>query len=152
MLDKHINYLNLAHKIAENKIGTTFPNPVVGCVIVKKNIVIAKGVTASEGRPHAEEIALKKAGSKAKGSTMYVSLEPCFHNSRNGSCAEQILRSGVKIIYIAKHDPDPRTNKRSIAKLKKNGLGVFYGLLENKTRSLNHFFFHSLYYQYMLIL
>ena len=83
MHDKHFNFLNLAHKLAEKKFGTTFPNPVVGCLIVKKDLIIAKGVTASEGRPHAEEIALKKAGNKARGSTMYVSLEPCFHNSSN---------------------------------------------------------------------
>ena len=119
MNDNHIRFLNLAHKLAEKKLGTTFPNPVVGCLIVKKNIIIAKGVTAVEGRPHAEEIALKKAGSKAKGSTMYVTLEPCFHNSRNGSCADQILRAGIKSIFIAKKDPDIRTNSKSINKLKK---------------------------------
>ena len=110
--------------LAKKKFGSTFPNPVVGCIIVKKNKIISSGVTASEGRPHAEEIALKKAGSKARGSSMYVTLEPCFHKSNNGSCADQILRSGIKTLYIAKHDPDIRTNKKSIKKLKKNGIDV----------------------------
>ena len=144
MQDKHISYLNIAHKLAEKNFGTTFPNPVVGCLLVKNNKIISKGVTASSGRPHAEEIALKKAGNKAKGATMYVTLEPCFHNSHNGSCAEQILRSGLKTLYVAKHDPDLRTNKKSIKKLKKNGINVFYDLQESKTNNLNHFFFHSL--------
>ena len=131
----------MAHKLAEKNFGNTFPNPVVGCIIVKKNIVIAKGVTDSEGRPHAEEIALKKAGEKAKGSSMYVTLEPCFHNSRNGSCAEQILRSGIKNIYISRYDPDLRTNSKSIKKLHNNGVNVHTGFLEEKTFNLNLFFF-----------
>ena len=142
--DKHISFLNKAHNIAKKNFGSTFPNPVVGCVIVSNNKIISSGVTAPEGRPHAEEIALKKAGDKAKGSRMYVTLEPCFHKSNNGSCAEQILRSGIKELYIAKHDPDIRTNKKSIKKLKYNGIKVFSGLLEEKTNELNHFFFHSL--------
>ena len=142
--NKHIKFLNKAHNLAKKKFGSTFPNPAVGCIIANNNKVISSGVTASEGRPHAEEIALKKAGDKAKGSTMYVTLEPCFHKSHNGSCAEQILRSGIKTLYIAKHDPDPRTNKKSIKKLKNNEIKVFLGLLEEKTNTLNHFFFHSL--------
>ena len=142
--DKHIKFLNKAHNLAKKKFGLTFPNPVVGCIIVNKNKIISSGVTAPEGRPHAEEIALKKAGDKAKGSKMYVTLEPCFHKSNNGSCAEQILRSGIKELYIAKHDPDIRTNKKSIKKLKKNGIKVVSSLLEEKTNALNYFFFHSL--------
>ena len=144
MADKHLNFITKAHNIAKKKFGSTFPNPVVGCIIVKKNKIIAKGVTASEGRPHAEEIALKLAGEKAKGATMYVTLEPCFHNSRNGSCSEQILRSGIKSIYISRHDPDIRTNRKSIYKLKRNEINVNVGLGANKTNYLNNFFFQSL--------
>ena len=147
MTDKHIFFLNIAHKLKEKKFGTTFPNPVVGCIIVRNNIIISKGVTASEGRPHAEEIALKKAGNRARGSSMYVTLEPCFHNSRNGSCSEQILRSGIKSVYVAKHDPDIRTNKKSIKMLKENGVKIFSDLSEKKTKDLNFFFFHSLKYK-----
>lgn len=133
-----------AHNLAKKNFGSTFPNPVVGCIIVNKNKVVGSGVTAPEGRPHAEEIALKQAGNNTKGATMYVTLEPCFHNSRNGSCTEQILRSGIKFIYIAKHDPDRRTNKKSIIKLKKNDIIVNTGLTSDKTISLNNFFFQSL--------
>ena len=144
MNNKHFDFMLKAHQIAKKKLGFTFPNPVVGCIIVNNNRIIAKGVTASEGRPHAEEVALKKAGNKARGSSMYVTLEPCFHNSRNGSCAEQILRAGIKSIFIARFDPDLRTNKKSIAKLRKNRIEVMDGLTANKTNELNNFFFHSL--------
>lgn len=144
MNDKHLNFLLKAHSLARKKLGTTFPNPVVGCVIVNKNKIVGSGVTAPEGRPHAEEIALKKAKDRSKGATMYVTLEPCFHNSRNGSCAEQIIRSGIKSIYIAKHDPDKRTNRKSIIKLKRNEINVYTGLTSEMTNFLNNFFFQSI--------
>ena len=113
----HIKFINEAHNIASRRFGSTFPNPVVGCIIAKNNKIISKGVTNKSGRPHAEEVALKKAGEHAKGATMYVTLEPCFHNSINGSCSDQILRSGIKEIYISSIDPDNRTNGKSIKKL-----------------------------------
>ena len=144
MSQNHYNNLIKAHNLAKKKFGLTFPNPVVGCIIVKKNRIISTGVTGNQGRPHAEEIALKKAGDKAKGATMYVTLEPCFHKSINGSCTEQILRSGIKTIYIARHDPDIRTNKKSINKLKKNELEVHVGSTAHITNQLNNFFFKSL--------
>ena len=144
MSQNHYNNLIKAHTLAKKKFGSTFPNPVVGCIIVKKNRIISTGVTGNQGRPHAEEIALKKAGDKAKGATMYVTLEPCFHKSINGSCTEQILRSGIKAIYIARHDPDIRTNKKSINKLKKNELEVHVGETAHITNHLNNFFFKSL--------
>ena len=148
---KHIGFLNKAHNLAKKKFGLTFPNPVIGCIIVNNNKIISSGVTASEGRPHAEEIALKKAGDKAKGAKMYVTLEPCFHKSNNGSCAEQILRSGIKELYIAKYDPDIRTNKKSIKKLQSNGIKVSSDLLVSKTNELNYFFFHSLKFKRPLV-
>ena len=125
-------------------MGKTFPNPTVGCIIAKNNKIISKGVTSRTGRPHAEEIALKKAGKKASGATMYVTLEPCFHSSQNGSCTDQILRSGIKEIYISCIDPDPRTKNKSINKLKRNKIKVITGLEKNKTINTNKFFFKSL--------
>ena len=130
--------------LPKKKFGQTFPNPTVGCVIAKKSKIISKAVTNQSGRPHAEEIALKKAGDNSKGATMYVTLEPCFHSSRNGSCTDQILRSGIKEIYISSADPDLRTHRRSINKLRKNNLVVNVGLKKNKTYDLNKFFFKSL--------
>ena len=86
MSQNHYNNLIKAHTLAKKKFGSTFPNPVVGCIIVKKNRIISTGVTGNQGRPHAEEMALKKAGNKAKGSTMYVTLEPCTHHGKTPPC------------------------------------------------------------------
>jgi len=140
----HLKFINHAHDIASKNLGRTFPNPTVGCIVSKNNKIISKAVTSSTGRPHAEEIALKKAGKKAKGATMYVTLEPCFHSSQNGSCADQILRSGIQEIYISCIDQDPRTKNKSIKKLKRNKIKVITGIEKEKTISINKFFFKSL--------
>ena len=144
MLKKHENFLNTAHFLASRKFGKTFPNPSVGCLIEKNGKIISQAVTASSGRPHAEEIALKKAGKKSFGSTMYVTLEPCFHSSAYGSCTDQIIRSGIKKIFIAKIDSDPRTNGKSVKKFKQNNIITNVGLTSIKTINLNKFFFESL--------
>ena len=144
MMSSHRKFINLAHNIATKNFGKTFPNPTVGCIISKNNKIISKGVTSATGRPHAEEIALKKAGIKAKGATMYVTLEPCFHSSQNGSCTDQILRSGIKEIFISCIDQDPRTKNKSIKKLKRNKIKVVTGIEKEKTISINNFFFQSL--------
>ena len=144
MNSRHIKFINEAHNIASRHFGSTFPNPVVGCIIAKNNRIISKGVTFKSGRPHAEEVALKKAGSKAKGASMYVTLEPCFHNSINGSCSDQILRAGIKEIFISSIDPDKRTNGKSIKKFKLNKIVTNSGIQKNKTQELNRFFFVSI--------
>ena len=143
MSQQNVKMINLAHDIAKKKFGQTFPNPIVGCVIAKNSKIISKAVTNKSGRPHAEEIALAKAGHKAKGASMYVTLEPCFHSSKDGSCTDQILRSGIKEIFISAADPDVRTNYKSIKKLKKNNVIVNVGLEKNRTYNLNKFFFKS---------
>ena len=139
----HKKYLLKAHLLAKRNFGKTFPNPSVGCLIVKNKKIIAKGITASAGRPHAEEVALKIAGKNSKGSTLYVTLEPCNHKSYNGSCTNQIIRSRVKKVFIATIDPDPRTNKKSIRKLIQNKIDTHYGITSEKTYILNKFFFIS---------
>ena len=144
MMSNHLKFINLAHDIALKNLGKTFPNPSVGCIVSKNNKIISRGVTSSTGRPHAEEIALKKAGKKSKGATMYVTLEPCFHSSQNGSCTDQILRSGIKEVYVSCIDHDPRTKNKSISKLKRNKIKVIVGIQKDKTLSTNNFFFKSL--------
>tara|TARA_Y100000590_G_scaffold470258_1_gene663128 strand:+ start:1475 stop:2572 length:1098 start_codon:yes stop_codon:yes gene_type:complete len=140
----HKKYLLLAHSLAKKKFGNTFPNPSVGCVLVKNNKIIAQASTGKNGRPHAEEIVLKKAGNKSIGSTLYVTLEPCNHKSEHGSCTDQIIQSRIKKIFIAKVDLDPRTKYKSIKKLKKNGIKINVGITSYKTDLLNKFFFNSL--------
>ncbi len=144
MPQDNLKMIGLAHVIAKQNYGQTFPNPTVGCIIAKNSKIISKAVTNYSGRPHAEEIALAKAGSQSKGATMYVTLEPCFHSSRNGSCTDQILRAGIKEIFISVADPDLRTNGKSIKKLRKNNVTVNVGLDRNKTTDLNKFFFKSI--------
>lgn len=144
MMSNHLKFINLAHDIALKNLGKTFPNPSVGCIISKNNKIISKGVTSSTGRPHAEEVALKKAGKKSRGATMYVTLEPCFHSSQNGSCSDQILRSGIKEVYVSCIDQDPRTKNKSISKLKRNKIKVIVGIQKEKTLSTNNFFFKSI--------
>jgi len=140
----HKNYLLLAYNLAKKKFGKTFPNPSVGCLIVNKGKIITSGVTGKNGRPHAEEFVIKKAGNKTFGSTMYVTLEPCFHNSKNGSCAQQILNAGIKKIYISCIDPNPKTNGRSINFFKKNGIYTNVGINSKISKKLNQFFFKSI--------
>ena len=144
MISNHLKFINQAHQIASKNLGKTFPNPSVGCLICKNNQIISKAVTSSTGRPHAEETALKKAGKKAKGATMYVTLEPFFHSSQNVSCTDQILRSGIKQIVISCIDQDPRTKNKSINKLKRNKIKVITGISKDRTISINKFFFKSL--------
>tara|TARA_B100001250_G_scaffold110004_1_gene92901 strand:+ start:182 stop:1261 length:1080 start_codon:yes stop_codon:yes gene_type:complete len=144
MISNHLKFINQAHHIASKNFGKTFPNPSVGCLICKNNRIVSKAVTSSTGRPHAEEKALQKAGKKAKGATMYVTLEPCFHSSQNGSCTDQILRSGIKQIIISCIDQDPRTKNKSVNKLKRNKIKVITGISKDRTISINKFFFKSL--------
>ena len=98
MSQNHYNNLLKAHTLAKKKFGSTFPNPVVGCIIVKKNRIISTGVTGNLGRPHAEEIALKKAGNKAKGATMYVTLEPC------AMCLGAMMHARISRVVFGAYD------------------------------------------------
>ena len=95
--------------------GKTSDNPSVGCVLVKDGVIVGTGTTALAGRPHAEIEALKMAGDKAKGATAYVTLEPCAHIGKTGSCiAEAFIHIGLKECHIAIIDPDPRTEGRCL--------------------------------------
>lgn len=137
----HKKYLLIAHSLANKHFGKTFPNPSVGCVLVRNKKILAKYSTGINGRPHAEELTLKKAGEKTIGSTMYVTLEPCYHNSLNNSCVNQIINSGIKKIFIATNDPDLRTCYKSIKKLKKNNVKVNVGITKKETLLINRFFY-----------
>ncbi|MBI28315.1 MAG: riboflavin biosynthesis protein RibD [Pelagibacteraceae bacterium] len=142
----HLRYMNLAQEKSRNFLGWTHPNPSVGCVIVDyKNIsrgrIISFGVTGKSGRPHAEEVALKKINNVSKDMIMYLTLEPCFHKSRFSPCVDQIINSGIKKIFIASLDPDNRTHNKSIKKLKKNNIKVYIGIKELDTKLINRFFF-----------
>ena len=115
--------------------GRTSPNPNVGCVIVQGGEIIAGGVTALGGRPHAEAAALARAGSAAQGATLYTSLEPCAHESQRGpACADLIAGARLGRVVAAMIDPDPRTAGQGIERLKAAGIAVECGLMEREAR------------------
>lgn len=129
-----------ALSLAETQLGLTTPNPSVGCLIVRGGKVVARGVTASGGRPHGEAQALAAAGSKARGATAYVSFEPCAHVGQTPPCADALVEAGLKKVVVACLDPDPRVKGQGIAILKRAGIKVTTGVLEDAAKRLNEGF------------
>jgi diaminohydroxyphosphoribosylaminopyrimidine deaminase / 5-amino-6-(5-phosphoribosylamino)uracil reductase len=125
-----------ALSLAEEARGRSAPNPNVGCVIVSANgRVIGRGGTAAGGRPHAEAIALEQAGRRAKDSNVYVTLEPCAHQSPRGpACTDLLLAAGPARVVIALRDPDPRTSGRGISRLRRAGIEVTVGVGRDAAR------------------
>ena len=115
--------------LGERGRGRTAPNPNVGCVIVKDEVVVGRGWTPPGGRPHAEAMALEQAGASAAGADVYVTLEPCAHRDGRGpACADLLVAAGPARVVIAAGDPDPRTNGAGIASLREAGIAVETGL------------------------
>lgn len=119
-----------ALRLAEDARGRSAPNPNVGCVIVSdKSEIVSRGATAASGRPHAEAIALKHAGRAAKDGTVYVTLEPCAHESVRGpACTDLLLRARPARVVIALRDPDPRTSGKGVERLRQAGIAVKLGV------------------------
>jgi len=129
-----------ALSLAERRLGLTTPNPSVGCVVVRDGKVVARGATAVGGRPHGETEALVAAGRKARGATAYVSFEPCAHVGQTPPCASALVEAGLKRVVVACLDPDPRVKGRGIAILKRAGISVTTGVLEEAAKQLNEGF------------
>ena len=110
--------------MAKRGIGQTGSNPSVGCVIVKNNKIIARSATAPGGRPHAETLAIKQAGAKCKGATLFVTLEPCAHNGQTPPCVQSIINSKIIRVVCPLTDPDPRVSGRGFALLKQANIKV----------------------------
>ncbi len=127
--------------LAESALGFTSPNPAVGCVIVAGGKIVGRGATATGGRPHAEAVALAKAGARARGATAYVSLEPCAHFGNTPPCANALVDAGIKRVVIGCGDPFPQVRGEGIAILRKAGVAVTLGVLEEECRRLNEGFF-----------
>src|SRR5262249_62074655 len=127
---------------AERALGKTAPNPAVGCVIVKKGRVIARGHTQPPGHAHAEVDALAKCGEKARGATAYVTLEPCNHVGRTGKCTDAPLAAGVARVVIGMRDPNPRVAGGGARRLAARGVAVEVGVLEGECRALNEAWLH----------
>lgn len=116
-------FMQIALRLALRGLGTTAPNPSVGALIVDQSSgeVIARGWTQPGGRPHAETEALRRAGARARGATMYVTLEPCSHHGKTPPCAEAIIAGGVARVVTAILDPDPRVAGRGFEMLRRAG-------------------------------
>jgi diaminohydroxyphosphoribosylaminopyrimidine deaminase/5-amino-6-(5-phosphoribosylamino)uracil reductase len=137
-------HMRAALALARRGLGNAWPNPAVGCVLVKEGRVIGRGWTQPGGRPHAETEALRRAGDAARGATAYVTLEPCSHHGRTPPCCEALAEAGITRVVMAMRDPDPRVNGRGLAMLRGAGIAVEEGLLEAEARALNAGFFRRI--------
>src|SRR5216683_390459 len=123
--------------LARKGIGLASPNPMVGCVIVREGQIVGEGFHQYEWREHSEIVALKSAGNKARGATLYVTLEPCNHTGRTGPCTEAVIAAGVQRVVAAMDDPNPANSGRGFERLRAAGVDVFTGVCEEEARRLN---------------
>ncbi len=129
--------MELALSEARKGVGRTSPNPCVGAVIVSGDQEISRGYHKKAGTPHAEIHALTKAGVKAQGTTMYVTLEPCNHTGRTPPCSHAVVKAGIKRVVVGMTDPNPLVSGTGNDYLRDHGVEVVSGVLENKCRELN---------------
>lgn len=133
--------MEVALTLARRGLGTVWPNPAVGCVIVSADRIVGRGWTQPGGRPHAETEALRRAGVKSVGATAYVTLEPCDHVGQTPPCSVALIEAGIRRVVIACKDPDPRVSGRGIGRLKAASIGVTVGVGAEAATEINHGFF-----------
>jgi diaminohydroxyphosphoribosylaminopyrimidine deaminase / 5-amino-6-(5-phosphoribosylamino)uracil reductase len=126
-----------ALELARRSVGFASPNPAVGCVLVHNNFAVGRGFHGYDWLEHAEVGALKNAGKSAKGSTAYVTLEPCCTTGRTGPCTRALIEAGVARVVVATTDPNPAVNGKGIAALRAAGIDVVTGVLEQEARQIN---------------
>ena len=131
-----------ALELARKGVGLASPNPTVGCVIVKDGAILGEGFHQYDWRDHAEIVALKQAGAKARGATLYVTLEPCDSTGRTGPCTEAVMAAGIARVVGAMEDPNPRMQGAGFARLRKGGIEVETGAKEGEAQKLNEGFAH----------
>jgi diaminohydroxyphosphoribosylaminopyrimidine deaminase/5-amino-6-(5-phosphoribosylamino)uracil reductase len=138
-------FISYALNLAKKNLGKTAPNPVVACVIVKNNQIISSAVTAKNGRPHAEKIAIDKVKNPEilNGAEMYVTLEPCCHFGATPPCVDEIIKHKFKKVVIATLDCDQRVNGQAIEKLRQSSIEVVCGVLQQQAREINRGFFKA---------
>jgi diaminohydroxyphosphoribosylaminopyrimidine deaminase/5-amino-6-(5-phosphoribosylamino)uracil reductase len=131
----HKKYMELTLKIAEKGKGFVSPNPLVGCIIVKRGKIVGRGYHKHYGGEHAEINAIKNAGKKVANSTMYINIEPCSHWGKTPPCTEKIVEAGVREVVIGMHDPNPLVE--GFKELKFRGIKTKIGILEEQAKKLN---------------
>jgi diaminohydroxyphosphoribosylaminopyrimidine deaminase / 5-amino-6-(5-phosphoribosylamino)uracil reductase len=140
-MDAHATrFMEHALELAGRGTGLASPNPMVGCILVRGGQIVGEGFHQYEKRDHAEIVALKSAGEKARGSAMYVTLEPCNHAGRTGPCTEAIIAAGVQRVVAAMEDPNHVNSGRGFDRLRAAGVEVFTGIGEEEARKLNEAF------------
>lgn len=140
--ENDVHYMTLALSAAENGMGRTAPNPLVGAVIVKDGRVLSVGYHARYGEAHAEVHAIRQLSESAEGATIYVTLEPCSHHGKTPPCVEAIVAQGISRVVVATLDPNPHVSGRGIKYLKDHGLDVTVGICEAEALKINEPFFH----------
>jgi diaminohydroxyphosphoribosylaminopyrimidine deaminase/5-amino-6-(5-phosphoribosylamino)uracil reductase len=130
-------FMTRALELARLGLLTATPNPRVGCVIVKDGAIVGEGWHRRAGEPHAEVIALGEAGGRARGATVYVTLEPCSHFGRTPPCVEALVEARVGRVIAAMEDPNPTVNGRGLTRLREAGVDVRCGLLQHEATELN---------------
>jgi len=129
-------FMAAAMRLGAGALGSTWPNPAVGAIVVKDGSAVGRGRTHSGGRPHGEALALGMAGDAARGATMYVSLEPCSHHGKTPPCADAIIAAGVAKVVCTMPDPDPRVAGRGLARLRAAGIDVATGVLAGEAKRM----------------
>ena len=130
-------YMQRALRLAKRGMYTTDPNPRVGCVLVNNGEIVGEGWHKRAGEPHAEILALRQAGDRASGATVYVTLEPCSHTGKTPPCVDTLIQAGVTKVIAAMVDPNPLVTGKGLKKLRENGIDAESGLLEEQARALN---------------
>ena len=129
-----------ALELARAAVGLASPNPQVGCVVVLDGVVVGEGAHFYEAKDHAEVVALRQAGERARGATAYVTLEPCSHFGRTGPCADALIAAGVRRVLAATVDPNPLVSGQGIERLRAAGIEVEVGVCEAEARAVNDAF------------
>ncbi|HEY8715404.1 MAG TPA: bifunctional diaminohydroxyphosphoribosylaminopyrimidine deaminase/5-amino-6-(5-phosphoribosylamino)uracil reductase RibD, partial [Candidatus Acidoferrum sp.] len=137
-MDHNANgYMQRALNLARKGTALASPNPLVGCVLVREGQIVGEGFHQYEWRDHAEVVAIKSAGEKARGATMYVTLEPCNHTGRTGPCTEAIIAAGIARVVATIEDPNAVVAGQGFARLRAASVEVFTGIMEEEARRLN---------------
>ena len=136
MSEVDLDTLHMARAIELGRQGDPSPNPHVGCVIAQGEEIVGEGHHATAGAEHAEVVALKAAGKKAKGATLYGTLEPCNHVGKTPPCVDAILAAGIKRVVVGRRDPNPRVTGGGIERLEQQGVEVKLGVLDQECKAL----------------
>jgi len=139
-----VQFMQTALVLARRGLGKVWPNPAVGCVLVRNGKIVGRGWTQPGGRPHSETEALRRASTESRGATAYISLEPCDHYGKTGPCTEAIIAAGIRRVVIAVEDPDPRVAGKGIKRLRSAGVAVTVGVCREAAAELNAGFFLSI--------